>query len=199
MNEMKPWEYNPELSEERLQIIGQLLSDVYNNSAEEHRQIGDIPYVIGAVCFGRAYQTLLNLTGYNWYVVTRTQFDITFEIGGVPCRFFSTKDLKNPQAKVYKRNLQDSLFPETETEPCLWRFLIQKPISEEFDKYEIFFVGFDVHQNIRTQWCLTSNTATIDLDHVLDTAEMENSISQSASLDEAPVSKKVSAKKQSNE
>ena len=54
MNEMKPWEYNPELSEERLQIIGQLLSDVYNNSAEEHRQIGDIHYVIGAVCFGRA-------------------------------------------------------------------------------------------------------------------------------------------------
>lgn len=197
---MKPWDFEPELTEERLQIIGRLLSEIYNTSAEEHRQLGDTPYVIGTVCFGRAHEALLHLTGYDWYQVTRTTFDITFNIGGIPCRFFSTTDPDNPKAKVYNRNPHDSLFPEIETAPCLWRFLIQKPISEEFDQYEVFFVGFDVHHNIRAQWCLTnSNINFIDLDRVVDTTGMENYISKPASWNEVPISKKSSKKTKSNE
>ena len=195
---MKPWDFSAELSEERLNIIGNLLSEIYNNSAEEHRQLGDTAYVIGTVCFGRAHDTLLNLKGYDWYQVTRTSFDLTFEIGGVPCRFFSTSDPDNPKAKVYNRNPQDSLFPETETEPCLWRFLIQKPISEEFDQYEVFFVGFDIHHNIRAQWCLNDNMTSIDFEHILDTAELEQYTSKTASLNEAPVSKKSIDKKRND-
>ena len=143
---------------------------------------------------------MLHLTGYDWYQVTRTTFDITFNIGGIPCRFFSTTDPDNPKAKVYNRNPHDSLFPEIETAPCLWRFLIQKPISEEFDQYEVFFVGFDVHHNIRAQWCLTnSNMNSIDLDRVVDTTGMENYISKPASWNEVPISKKSSEKTKSNE
>lgn len=63
MNIMKPWDFEPELTEERLQIIGRLLSEIYNSSAEEH--LGDTSYVIGTVCFGRAHEALLHLTGYD--------------------------------------------------------------------------------------------------------------------------------------
>ncbi|MDO5069415.1 MAG: hypothetical protein Q4D78_04335 [Neisseria zoodegmatis] len=196
MSIKKPWDFNAELSEDRLEIIGNLISDIYNTSAEEHRQHGDTSYVIGTVCFGRTYQALLSLKDYDWYQVTRTTFDIVFEIGRVPCRFFSTTDPNNPKAKVYNRNQQDSLFPETEEEPCLWRFLIQKPISEEFDQYEIFFVGFDIHHNIRAQWCLSDKEKILNnLDHVLDIAEMEKPFSKSSVLPEAPVSRKADKKK----
>lgn len=199
MSIKKPWDFNPALSEDRLEAIGKLISEIYNSSSEEHRQLGDTAYVIGTVCFGRTHQALLNLKDYEWYQVTRTTFDIVFEIGCVPCRFFSTTDHINPKAKVYNRNQQDSLFPETEEEPCLWRFLIQKPISEEFDQYEIFFIGFDVHHNIRAQWCLSDREKTLNnLDNVLDIAEMEKAFSKSSASSEAPVSRKALDKKKSD-
>lgn len=173
MSMKKPWEWNPNLTEDRLVVIGKLLSNIYNDTAMELQPKGDIPYVVGTACFGRAYNALLILKGYDWYRVTRTTLDLVFEIGGTPCRFFSSDTWDKPKPKVFKRNLQDSLFPETEEAPCQWRFLIQKPTSEEFDSFEIYFAGFNFSQEIKSVWSLNNMPQPQNMDNIIDMSEFE--------------------------
>ena len=56
--------------------------------------------------------------------------DITFEIEGIPVRFFAD-DPENPKKPgFFRRNSVDQLFTPIDSIPTIWRFVVEKPEFE---------------------------------------------------------------------
>lgn len=83
--------------------------------------------------------------------------DLTFEIGGVPCRFF-VDDPSNPRKPgFYRRNDCDQLFAMALGEPVIFRFVVEKPKTPD-DEAEVHFIGFDEGWNEVFAWQFSRST-----------------------------------------
>lgn len=181
MEYKKPWEFVSDFSEDRLTILGQFFYHWYNSTAKTVKEeVSDDPFVIGTSCFGVVRSELLKLNQleeYDWFRLVNTTFAIVMKIGNAECRFFTTKDIYSPKAKVFKLVEGEALFPMEEfpemyQEPVLWRWLIQKPVDSEFGTYEVYFVGFDSEQNMVSQWHFGNEKVLDNFDNIVTIEEI---------------------------
>jgi hypothetical protein len=167
MNSVHPTAFYPELSDDRLRVIAVKLLDIRYSTFREMNSPFDDNYTRETTVFGRSKNMLIDLAmgrQYGWISLKHAAMDVTFNIGQVPCRFFRD-DPNNPEkAGFFKRNAVDDLFALDDGHPVMWRFVVEKALTED-DEDRVFFVGYNVYQEKVSEWMYRASAPTL---HAID-------------------------------
>lgn len=149
-----PSYFFPELSEDRLTTIAELLLDVRFNTVNEMNSQYDDAYTRECAVFGRSKNALIELCisgEHDWLNLVNSRMDVTFSIGSIPCRFFRD-DPESPKKRgFFIRNRFDDLFSENDSTPVMWRFVVERAMTTE-DEDRAFFIGHNMYQEKVCQW-----------------------------------------------
>lgn len=158
-----PWQAHNDLTEERLSILAEGLLNVRHDTYAELATRLDDNYSRGCATFGRQRQWLMQQAKserYDWLTLASPAMDLTVNIGSIPVRFF-TDDHDSPKKPGYfKRNDVDQLFSSDDTEPVVFRFVVEPAATSE-DEDRVFFVGHNVYQEVVVEWQYRPRTAII--------------------------------------
>lgn len=164
-----PSAYYPELTEGRLQAIANHLLDVRYNALADLQNEYDNNYTRECTVFGRQREMLIHMVSqqtYPWLELKHAGMDVTFSIGGVPCRFF-TDDPNRPQKHgFFRRNQVDQLFAPQDHQPVLWRFVIERALTDD-DEDQVYLMGYNAFEEKICEWRHQRITGGL---HSLDTA-----------------------------
>ena len=163
-----PMSFYPELTNDRLRVIAVKLLDIRYTTVQELNSPYDDNYTRETAVFGRSRNMLIDLSldniQHDWISLKHAGMDVTFNIGQVPCRFFRD-DPNNPEkAGFFKRNAVDDLFANDDQHPVLWRFVVEKALTED-DEDRVFFVGYNIYQEKISEWMYRASTPTL---HAVD-------------------------------
>lgn len=152
MTSNQPWDFKPALTKDRLNFLARQFWEVYYGVESLLTTEDDCNYGRGALFFGRARRRLINSSfRLDWLDLTNSGMDVTLEIQGVPFRFFRD-DHENPKKKgFWRRNDSDQLFAPNDHEPVIFRFIVQRPLSEQ-DELEIYFIGYNALEEPICEW-----------------------------------------------
>jgi hypothetical protein len=149
-----PQSFYPELSDDRLRAIAVALLDVRYTTLREMNSPYDDNYTREATVFGRQKNKLIDLAKNaerEWLSLRHAGMDVTFCIGQVPCRFF-TDDPKSPEKNgFFRRNAVDDMFAPNDTDPVVWRFVVERAFADE-DEDRVYFIGYNVFQEPVAEW-----------------------------------------------
>lgn len=154
MNLIHPTAFYPELSDDRLSVIAVKLLDMRYSTFREMNSPFDDNYTRETAVFGRSKNMLIDLAlngQHDWMSLKHAAMDVTFNIGKVPCRFFRDDPNSPEKAGFFKRNAVDDLFAMDEQLPVMWRFVVEKALTED-DEDRVFFVGYNVYQEKVSKW-----------------------------------------------
>ncbi|MCK9200861.1 MAG: hypothetical protein M0P59_12725 [Gallionella sp.] len=158
-----PWQAHKDLTEERLSILAEGLLNVRHDTYAELTTRLDDNYSRGCATFGRQRQWLMQQAKserYDWLTLASPAMDLTVNIGSIPVRFF-TDDHDSPKKPgYYKRNDVDQLFSSDDTEPVVFRFVVEPAATLE-DEDRVFFLGHNVYQEVVVEWQYRPRTAII--------------------------------------
>jgi hypothetical protein len=101
---------------------------------------------------------------YDWMSLKNAGMDVTFNIGRVPCRFFRDDPNSPEKLGFFKRNAVDDLFEMDEQHPVMWRFVVEKALTED-DEDRAFFVGYNVFQEKVAEWMYCASESML---HAVD-------------------------------
>ena len=158
-----PHAFNSALAESRLRVVAEALLEVLYDTELELASPLDDGYTRGTTTFGRQRNALIQLCTngqYQWLKLTHAAMDVTFEIDGVPCRFFSDDPAKPRKPGFFRRNDCDQLFEIEIGAPQLFRFIVSKPQHAD-EEAEVFFIGYDANQNEAFRWQYSRSTPTL--------------------------------------
>lgn len=153
MSSKQPWEFKPVITEDRLNFLARQFWEVYYGVDSLLTTEDDCNYGRGALFFGRARQRLINLANpkTDWLKLTNSAMDVTLEIEGVPFRFFRD-DPDSPKKKgFWRRNPSDQLFSPDDQEPVLFRFIVERPLTDQ-EVLEIYFIGYNAMDESVCEW-----------------------------------------------
>jgi hypothetical protein len=160
---LSPWQIYPELTEERLSIISEGLLNVRHDTHSELATRLDDNYSRACATFGRQRQWLMQEAKsgrYKWLALSCPTMDLTVNIGSIPVRFF-TDDHDSPRKLGYfRRNDADQLFSSDETQPVMFRFVVE-PSLVESEEDRVFFLGYNIFQEVVVEWRYRPKTTTI--------------------------------------
>jgi hypothetical protein len=147
-----PWTFFPELSEANLRPVAEALLDVRYQTVKEMSGPLDCNFTRETAVFGRQRNLLIDMAmSRKGMSLVHPGMDVTFKIGEVPVRFF-TDDPESPQKHgFFKRNQVDNLFSVDDQEPVLWRFIVEKALSEEDDD-RCYFIGYNAYLEKVSSW-----------------------------------------------
>ncbi len=164
-----PWQFHPQLTEDRLTIIAKELLQVLNDTYAQLSTPLDNNYTRSTCTFGRQWKLLIDLClsgKYEWLHLTNAGLDITFTIDTIPVRFF-TDDPANPKKDgFYRRNLADQLFSPEVDISVLHRFVVEKP-EFEGEGAKVHFIGYNALDEEVSRWTYNEEP-TITLLHSTD-------------------------------
>ena len=163
MSSHHPSAFNPALTDVRLGVISEALLDVLYDTELELDGPLDDGYTRGTTTFGRQRNAVIGIAQsgrYSWLKLTHAGMDVTFEIDGVPCRFFADDPASPKKPGFFRRNDADQLFERNAGEPVLFRFVVAKPQSSN-EEAEVFFLGFDANGEEAFRWMYSRNTPVI--------------------------------------
>lgn len=158
-----PHEFNPALTEYRLRVVAEALLEVLYDTELELAGPLDDGYTRGTATFGRQRNALIQLCNsgqHSWLQLTHAGMDMTFEIGGVPCRFFSDDPTNPRKPGFFRRNDSDQLFDIEIDAPLMFRFIVAKAQHVD-EEAEVFFIGYDVNQNESFRWQYSRSTPAL--------------------------------------
>jgi hypothetical protein len=149
-----PATFHVGLTDERLNAIAARLLEVRHATFRELSSDLDDAYVRETACFGRSRNMLIGMalsTQYPWLNLSHAALDVTARIDGVPFRFFRD-DPDGPEKEgFFKRNAVDDLFPATDKDPMLWRFVIERPESDDGED-RVHFIGYNAYSEKVSHW-----------------------------------------------
>lgn len=182
MQSIHPATFYPELSDDRLRIIASKLLDVRFNAIRELDSPFDDNYTRECTVFGRSRNMLVDMAKQNeyrpWMGIKHAGMDVTFNIERVVCRFFRD-DVQNPEkAGFFKRNSVDCLFDTDDKIPVVWRFVIERALTED-DEDRVFFIGFNAFHEKVSQWMYQGSAPTL---HAVD-----QDVPEAADMSPAPI------------
>jgi hypothetical protein len=162
MPSKSPFEFEPALTDARLRVIADVLLEVlYETDLELDTELDD-GYTRGTATFGRQRNAIIQLClsdKYDWLKLTNAGMDVTFEISGVPCRFFAD-DASNPKKPGFWRRNDADLFPGDGGKPEIFRFIVDKArVSDEAS--EVYFIGFNAQQEEVFRWCHSTSAPVL--------------------------------------
>lgn len=162
-----PNSFYTELVDDRLRVVAAQLLDVRYSTLQDMGSPFDDNYTRETAVFGRQRNMLIQLAlgrQHDWLSLAHAGMDVTFNIGRVPCRFF-TDDPKNPEKTgFFKRNPVDSLFATDDQHPVMWRFIVEKALTEQ-EEDRVFLVGYNVFQESVSAWMYCASTPML---HAVD-------------------------------
>lgn len=144
---MKPWDYHPDLSKNRLTIIGQIIADARNNVFEQFDERGDDAWALGCRAFSwvRKGITREAVGGeYPWLSIMDPSKQFIFKIGQIPVRFFRgdpDEQFGKTLNTIGREGMQFALvFPgERRAFQLVWRFVVETDFTG--DLVGIWFIG----------------------------------------------------------
>ncbi|RZZ81867.1 hypothetical protein [Pseudoxanthomonas winnipegensis] len=162
--ESTPWSHAPQLTGQRLRVIAEiLLETLYDTELELSGDLDD-NYVRGSATFGRQRNAIIRVCQqgrYDWIKLTHAGMDVTFEIEGIPCRFFADDPANPKKPGFYRRNDADRLLFEVDTgKPEMFRFVVVKPETAE-EEADVHFIGFDGNLEQVFRWKYSQSTPAL--------------------------------------
>lgn len=158
-----PQDVNPALTDARLRTVAEALLEVLYDTELEMAGPLDDGYTRGTATFGRQRNALIHLCQsgrYPWLKLTHAGMDLTFEIDGVPCRFFADDPANPRKPGFFRRNECDQLFRDVVGEPIMFRFIVAKPQRVD-EEAEVFFIGYDVNLEESFRWLYSRSTPSL--------------------------------------
>ena len=158
-----PAAFHKELTEARLRIVSEALLEILYDTEVELTTPLDDGYTRGTTTFGRQRNAVIDLCQrgkYDWLKLTHGGMDVTFEIGGVPCRFFADDPATPRKPGFYRRNDSDQLFEIELDAPVMFRFVVAKPQSLD-DQADVYFIGYDANQQEVFRWQYSMSTPVL--------------------------------------
>ena len=160
-----PWALKPQLSQDRLVVLAEQFREIYYAVESLLTTEDDCNFCRGTLFFGRARQRMINLAlsgRYPWLDLLNSAMDVTLTIDGLPFRFFRD-DFEMPKKRgFWRRNGADRLFSPVGDEPVIFRFIVQRPYSDQ-EELEIYFVGYNEVQELVCEWKYGSVAAPFGL------------------------------------
>lgn len=173
MNSNSPSTFYSELSDDRLRIVAVKLLDIRHSTIREMNSEFDDNYTKETAVFGRSRNMLIALAQsnqYEWVSLKNAGMDVTFNIGRVPCRFFRDDPNSPEKLGFFKRNAVDDLFEMDEQHPVMWRFVVEKAMTDD-DEDRAFFVGYNVFQEKVAEWMYQASAPMLHtVDHEVPTS-----------------------------
>lgn len=151
--------FYPELTDDRLARVAESLLDIRYSTIQDMSSPFDDAYTRETAVFGRSRNMLIQLCmsgKYEWLSLASPGMDVTFCIGNVPCRFFRDDPEFPEKPGFFKRNTVDGLFSLDENDPVMWRFVVEKALTEE-DEDHVFLIGYNAYQEKVSQWAYGSS------------------------------------------
>lgn len=158
-----PETFFPDLTNDRLECIATRLLDVRHATFREMNSVLDDNYTRESTAFGRSRNMLIQtaLSGqFPWLSLKSPGMDVTFAIGVVPCRFFRDDPDAPEKPGFFKRNAVDDLFSVDESQPVLWRFVVEKAMTEEAED-RVFLFGYNAYQEKVSYWEYSANSTVL--------------------------------------
>lgn len=153
-----PQRFYADLTSDRLETIAAALLDIRFNTIREMDSPYDDAYTRETPVFGRSRNKLIEMCRsgkYDWLTLASPAMDITFRIGQIPCRFFRDDHEAPKKAGFFKRNHVDDLFGVDEEHPVMWRFIVERAMTDE-DEDRVFFNGYNAFQEKVSEWVYAS-------------------------------------------
>ena len=195
----KPWELAPQLKEEYIQKLAELIVQVRGEVIDRHDpDLGDSRLSLGM----RAYECCRSRIKFKeadgdwpWLSIITDEGRFTFGIQGVPVRF-SRNDPKNlPDRKVipsYEGYTQMCLFEQINDYAHIrWFFIIDTPYDTPVEN--AYFVGYNEYKEIVCKWEIPLS------DQVVVMSEVDKDKPQSVKVPPAKAKLKLVGKKEDNE
>ncbi|BFO02008.1 hypothetical protein KNHN1_03860 [Pseudomonas guariconensis] len=154
-----PSSFYPDLTDDRLAKIAEPLLDIRYSTIREMASPFDDTYTQETAVFGRSRNMLIQLCmggKYEWLSLASPGMDVTFRIGNVPCRFFRDDPELPGKPGFFKRNAVDDLFSPDENDPVMWRFVVERALTED-DEDRVFLIGYNAFQEKISQWAYGSS------------------------------------------
>jgi hypothetical protein len=149
-----PSTFQPGLTDERLSVIAEALLNVRYETERDMQSLLDDNYTRETAIFGRQRNKLIQLAAsgrHDWMTMMDASLGVTFGVGGIPCRFF-TDDSGAPKKRgFFKRLVMDQLFAPVKTQPEMWRFVVEKGLTED-DHDQVYLLGFNTDQEKVSEW-----------------------------------------------
>ncbi|MBB3103781.1 hypothetical protein [Azomonas macrocytogenes] len=158
-----PQHFYADLTSERLETIAAALLDIRFGAVRELDSPYDDTYTRETTAFGRSRNKLIEMCKsgeHDWLTLASPAMDITFRIGQVPCRFFRDDHEAPEKAGFFKRNHVDDLFEIDDNHPVMWRFIVEKALTDE-DEDRVFFSGYNAYQEKVSEWMYASSSPVL--------------------------------------
>ena len=144
---MKPWDYSPDLTQDRLIVVGSLIAQARKSVFELYDERGDDSWSLGCRGFAWCRNAIIRLADsdtYPWLSVIDRSRRFIFRIGIVPIRFFrgdADEPFQKTLASASFEGEQYALkFPgENPGLNLIWRFVVETDFDGDFAK--VFFNG----------------------------------------------------------
>ncbi len=156
--ENKPWLLAPQLMQEYLFKIAQLLVQVRGEVIERHEpEIGDTRLSLGMRAYECCRMRMIyqsQLGEWPWLSILTSEGRFTFAIDGIPVRFSRNDPNQLPTRKLIPSDeglKQMNLFEDVSEFAALrWFFIIDTPYDMPVEK--AYFVGYSEYDAIICQW-----------------------------------------------
>ncbi len=155
MTDRAPWDYHPDLSEERLLYVADQIAHVRREALELHdEEQGDTPWSFGCRVYDRTRMTLIKeAEGLLWLSIVDPSLRFIFQIGSVPIRIYRG-EADEPTERTLSRSFpelkQISMEFSAEDRDLLWRFAVEA--DSYGDITAITFIGTTDSGEIRCSW-----------------------------------------------
>lgn len=176
-----PSSFYPELSSDRLQVIAEALLDLRFDTLKQMSTEHDDSYTKETAVFGRSRNMLISLARsgqYPWLTLSHAGMDVRFDIGSVRCRFFRDDPDSPAKYGFFRLNAVDSLFVTDDTLPVIWRFIVEKALSEDAEDC-VVFAGYNVYQEKVSEWIYEGSTPAL---HSVDKQVPQAAVIPAASI-----------------
>lgn len=149
-----PASFYSELSDDRLRTIAVELLDLRFATIRSMDSEFDDNYTREGTVFGRSKNMLIKkaLSGeFSWLTLAHAGMDVTVNIGRIPVRYFRDDPNAPEKPGFFKRNSADCLFEDDEATPVMWRFVVERGLTED-EEDQAHFIGYNVFHEKVSLW-----------------------------------------------
>jgi len=160
-----PEQFSPDLSDDRLSIVGELMLDVLAKGIAATSTQYDCAYSRAVLPWAWIKNALLQLAQsreHAWLSIKHAGNDLVIAIGDNPIRFFIDDHLNPRKVRVLSptegeaAQLAFDFASQTDSTPALWRFIVERALNDDAEN-RVFFVGYNVTSEIVAKWEFTES------------------------------------------
>lgn len=161
---MEPWTIEPELTEDRLCNIAQIMQSVRDGTVEEHDpSSGDGRWSLGCRVYERTINVLAAYAdGISWLNVHKQNLYCLLVIGGVPVRFYTGEPARPNKRTLKRAPIELEVAEQMEfnwgqsQEPYFWRIVVEKDMHDHCT-LRVMIAQFDKDGVYRNPWEIPLN------------------------------------------